>query len=106
VANTPVLVNSLFDLKELGFLKVMLVCNSALAKSTRAGVSEKGLTCCKDGHTEEKELFVFVIVIMFLCDAWDPYSHLVTRVIREDRVDRPRTRSRKVPNSLVISSNC
>lgn len=41
MANTPVLVNILFDLKDLGFLKVMLVGNSALAKRTRVGASVK-----------------------------------------------------------------
>lgn len=43
-------------------------------------------------------MFLCAIVIMFIWDAWDLYSHLVTRVIKGDRADRTRTRSRKVLN--------
>lgn len=100
VANTPVLVNILLGLKELGFLEVMLVCNSALAKTPWVKLSRcfwKGLTCCKHGD-KEKELFLCAIVIMFIWDAWDLYSYLVTRVIKGNRADWTRTRNRKFPN--------
>lgn len=43
-------------------------------------------------------MFLCAIVIMFIWDAWDLYSYLVTRVIKGNRADRTRTRNRKFPS--------